>query len=139
MNEVRPEGTGHWGKSEAAREAGSIDQNTPSDRRMIVLSDKILNSVEHANSWQRLCAWTGCMVGNHDAHHKPKHFENGLEICSRYHVHSAWAADLAAVDDFAHAGDANRLARPNLLPPKARRSWRKAFFHLEVQNDAGEC
>jgi len=42
MNEVRPEGTGHWGKSEAAREAGSIDQNTPSDRRMIVSSEKIL-------------------------------------------------------------------------------------------------
>jgi hypothetical protein len=53
--------------------------------------------------------------------------------------HSAWAADLVAVDDFAHAGDATRLARPNLLPPKARRCWRKAFFHLEVQNDAGEC
>jgi len=57
----------------------------------------------------------------------------------RYHVHSAYAADLVAADDFAHPGNANRLARSDLLPAGARRSWRKTFFYLEVQNDAGKC
>ena len=79
------------------------------------------------------------MVGNHDAHHKRKHFETGLEIGPRYYVHSACAADLAAADDLAHDSDATRLARPSLLPPKACRSWRQAFLNLEVQNDAGAC
>ena len=79
------------------------------------------------------------MVGNHDAYHKRKHFETGLEIRSRYHVHSPCAADLVAVDDFARARDANRFAWFDLLPARARRSWRKTFFHLEVQNDAGPC
>jgi hypothetical protein len=35
-NELRPEGTGPGGKSEAARESGLIDEDTKSDRRMIV-------------------------------------------------------------------------------------------------------
>ena len=78
------------------------------------------------------------MVGNHDAHHKPKHFENGLEICSRYHVHSAWAADLVAVDDFAHAGDATRLAGACFLPAKARWLGRAAVHDLEIPNHEGE-
>ena len=68
------------------------------------------------------------MVGNHDAHHKRKHFETGLEIRARYHVHPACAADLVAVDDFAHDGDTTRLARPDLLPPKACRPWRKTLL-----------
>ena len=106
---------------------------------MIVLSAKILNSHEHADFWQRLCASTRCVVRNHDAHHKRKHFETGLEICARCHVHSACAADLVAGDDFTYAGDANRFAWSDLLPAGTRRSWRKAFFHLEVQDDAGEC
>ena len=78
------------------------------------------------------------MVGNHDPHHKRKHFEAGLEIRSRHHVHSTCAAILVAADDFAHPGDANRFAWSDLLPPGARRSWRTAFLNLEVQNDAGE-
>ena len=36
MRELRPEGTGSWSKSEAARESGLIDEDTQSDRRMIV-------------------------------------------------------------------------------------------------------
>ena len=36
MNELRPEGTRSWGKSDAAREFGLIDEDTQSDRRMIV-------------------------------------------------------------------------------------------------------
>src|SRR6266508_3830861 len=37
MNELRPEGTtGPWSKSEAARKSGLIDDDTQSDRRMIV-------------------------------------------------------------------------------------------------------
>ena len=79
------------------------------------------------------------MVGNHDAHHKREHFETGLEIRSRYHVHSISAADLVAADDFAYAGDANRFAWSDLLPPGACRPWRQAFLHLEIQNDAREC
>ena len=79
------------------------------------------------------------MVGNHDAYHKRKHFETGLEIRSRYHVHSPCAADLAAADDLAHAGDANRFAWFDLLPAGARRSWREAFFNLEVPDNEGEC
>lgn len=78
------------------------------------------------------------MVVNHDAHRKRKHFETRLEIRSRYRVHFACAAALVAIDDFTHAADANRVARFDLLPAGARRSWRKTFFHLEVQNDAGE-
>ena len=80
------------------------------------------------------------MVGNHvDPHHKRKHFEAWLESRSRHHVHSACAADLAARDDFAHAGDANRFAWSGLLPAGACRAWRKAFFYLEIQNDESEC
>ena len=54
-------------------------------------------------------------------------------------MHSACVADLVAADDFAHTGDANRFAWFDLLPAGARRSRGKAFFYLEVQNDAGEC
>ena len=36
MKELGPEGTGPWGKPETAQESGLIDQDTPSDRRMIV-------------------------------------------------------------------------------------------------------
>jgi hypothetical protein len=36
MSEVRPEGTGSQDKSESAREPGLFDDETPSDRRMIV-------------------------------------------------------------------------------------------------------
>ena len=79
------------------------------------------------------------MVGNHDAHQKWELFETGLEIRSRYHLHSACAADLAAIDDFAYAGDANCFAWSHLLPARTRWSWRQAFLNLEVQNDAGEC
>ena len=79
------------------------------------------------------------MVGNHDAHHKREHFETGMEIRSRHHVHSISAADLVAADDFAYAGDANRFARSDLLPPGARRPWRKTLFCLEVPDNEGEC
>src|ERR1044071_4762036 len=79
-----------------------------------------------------------CMVGNHE-HHKRKRFETGLEICSRYHVHSACAADLVAADDSAYAGNATRLAGSDLLPAGAHRSWRQAFLNLEVQDHEGEC
>ena len=79
------------------------------------------------------------MFGNHGSHYKRKNFKPGLEIRSRHHVHSAFAADLAARDDFAHAGDANRFAWSGLLPAEACRGWRKAFFYLEVQNDESEC
>ena len=80
------------------------------------------------------------MVRNHvDPHHNRKHFGASLEIRSRHHVRSAWAADLAARDDFAHAGDASRFAWSGLLPAGACRAWRKAFFYLEVQNDESEC
>ena len=79
------------------------------------------------------------MVDNHDQHDKQKHFEAMLEIRSRYHVHFACAASLVAADDFAHTGDANRFAWSDLLPAGARRSWRKTFLNLEVQNDAGDC
>ena len=79
------------------------------------------------------------MFGNHDPHHKRKHFEAGLEIRSRHHMHFDCAADLVATDDFAHAGDANRFAWSDLLSAGARRSWRQAFLNLEVQNDAGKC
>ena len=79
------------------------------------------------------------MVGNHvDPHHKRKHFEAWLEIRSRYCLYSAFSAGLAAADDFAHAGDATRFARPNFLPPKACRSWGKTFFYLEVPNNEAE-
>ncbi len=79
------------------------------------------------------------MVGNHDAHHKRKHFEAGLEIRSRHYVHSTCAADLVAADDSARAGDADRFAWSDLLPARTHRSWRQAFLNLEVQNDAGDC
>ena len=36
MNELRPEETGSWSKSEAARQSDLIDDDTQSDRRMIV-------------------------------------------------------------------------------------------------------
>jgi hypothetical protein len=79
------------------------------------------------------------MVDNHDPHDKRKHFEAKLEIRSRYRVRFAGATNLVAGDDFAHAGDANRFAWSDLLSTGARRSWRKAFFNLEVQNHEGEC
>ena len=79
------------------------------------------------------------MVSNHDPQHKRKHFETGLEIRSRYHVHFACLADLVAADDLAYDSDAARFAWSDLLPAGAGRSWRKTFFHLEIQNDAGEC
>lgn len=79
------------------------------------------------------------MVSNHDPQHKRKHFETGLEIGSRYRVYSACPADLAAADDLAHPGDANRFARSDLLPAGPRQAWRQAFLNLEVQNDAGAC
>ncbi len=55
-----------------------------------------------------------------------------LESRSRYYVHSAFAAALAAANDFAHAGDANRLAWSDLLPSETRWLVRQTFFHLEV-------
>ena len=79
------------------------------------------------------------MVGNHDPRYKRKRFEAGLEIRSRHHVHFAGTANLVAVDDFAHAGDANRFAWSDLLPAGARRSWRRTFLYLEVQNDGRSC
>jgi hypothetical protein len=36
MNELAPEGTAPWDKSEAAQVSGLIDEDTQSDRRMIV-------------------------------------------------------------------------------------------------------
>jgi hypothetical protein len=54
-------------------------------------------------------------------------------------VHSAFAANLAALDDFDHAGDASRFAWSDLLPAGTCRAWRKTFFYLEVQNDESEC
>src|SRR5436190_52606 len=78
-------------------------------------------------------------IGNHvDPHHKGKHFEAWLEIRSRYYLHSALPAGLAAADDFAHAGDGNRLAWSDLLPAETHRLWRKTFFHLEVPNDEAQ-
>ena len=62
----------------------------------------------------------------------------GWKSGSRYYVHSAFAADLAAADDFAHAGDANRLAWSDLLPAETRWPWRKTFFYLEVPDNEGE-
>ena len=35
MSELRPEGTGPLGKSEAAQESGLIDEGTQSDRRIV--------------------------------------------------------------------------------------------------------
>ena len=55
-----------------------------------------------------------------------------LESRSRYYVHSAFTASLAAANDFAHAGDANRLAWSDLLPSETRWLGRETFFHLEV-------
>ena len=78
-------------------------------------------------------------VGNHvDPHHKGKHSEAWLEIRSRYYLHSAFAAGLAAADDFAHASDANRLAWSDFLSAGARRLLRKTIFHLEVPNNEAE-
>ena len=62
----------------------------------------------------------------------------GLEIQSRYYLYSAFAADLAAADDLAHAGDANRLPRPYFLPAETRWARRKTFLYLEVPNDEAE-
>ena len=79
------------------------------------------------------------MLGNHGPHHKRKHFQAGLEVRSGHDVHFACAADLVAVDDFAHAGDANRLAWSHLLPAGACRFWSQAFLNLEVPDNEGEC
>ena len=73
-----------------------------------------------------------------DPHDKGKHSEAWLEIRSRYYLHSAVAAGLAAADDFAHASDANRLPWSNLLPARAHRPWRTTFFHLEVPDNEAE-
>ena len=81
----------------------------------------------------------GFYVGNHvDPHHKGKHSEAWLEIRSRYYLHSAFAAGLAAADDFAHASDANRLAWSDFLSAGAHRPWRTTFFHLEVPDNEAE-
>jgi len=86
-----------------------------------------------------VAAQGGFYVGNHvDPHHKGKHSEAWLEIRSRYYLHSAFAADLAAADDFAHASDANRLARSDFLSAGTRRFWWKTFFYLEVPNNEAE-
>jgi hypothetical protein len=55
-----------------------------------------------------------------------------LESWSRYYVHSAFTATLAAANDSADAGDANRLAWSDLLPSETRWLGRETFFHLEV-------
>ena len=55
-----------------------------------------------------------------------------LESDSRYHVHSAFTADLAAGNDFAHAGDANGLTWSDLLPSETHWLVRRTFFYLEV-------
>jgi hypothetical protein len=55
-----------------------------------------------------------------------------LENRSRYYVHSAFTAALAAANDFADAGDASRLAWSDLLPSETRWLGRETFFHLEV-------
>ncbi len=47
-------------------------------------------------------------------------------------MHSAFAAALAAANDFADARDANRLAWSDLLPSETRWLGRETFFHLEV-------
>ena len=57
-----------------------------------------------------------------------------LENQSRYYVHSGFAAALVAANDFADAGDADRLAWSNLLPSGTRWLKRETFFHLEVSN-----
>ena len=55
-----------------------------------------------------------------------------LESDSRYYVHSAFTAALAAGNDFADAGDANRLAWSDLLPSETHWLGRQTFFYLEV-------
>ena len=55
-----------------------------------------------------------------------------LEIQSRSYVHSGFTAALATSNDFADAGDANRLAWSDLLPAETHRLGRQTFFHLEV-------
>jgi len=49
-------------------------------------------------------------------------------------VHSAFTASLAAADDFAYAGDANRIAWSDLLPAETGRLGRETFFHVEVSH-----
>ena len=78
------------------------------------------------------------MAANVDPHHKRKHSEAWLEIRSRYYLHSAGTAGLAAADDFAHASNANRLAWSDLLPAGTRRPWRTTFFYLEVPDNEVE-
>ena len=70
--------------------------------------------------------------------HKRKHSEAWLEIRSRYYLHFAFAAGLAAADDFPYAGDANRLAWSDFLPAGTHWSWRKTFFYLEVPDNEAE-
>src|SRR5262249_39799395 len=81
--------------------------------------------------------WMRWMVGNHDALHHCTAFQTRLEIRLRRRLHFACATNLVAADDFARARDANGFARFDFLPAKTRRSWRKTFLNLEVQNDAG--
>ena len=52
----------------------------------------------------------------------------GWKAGSRYYVHSAFTAALAAANDFAHAGDANRLAWSDLLPSETRWLGRRDIF-----------
>ena len=51
-----------------------------------------------------------------------------LESQSRYYVHSAFTAALATANDFADAGDANRLAWSDLLPAETRLAWAADIF-----------
>ena len=58
----------------------------------------------------------GCMVGNHDPHHKWKHFETGLEIRSRHHVHYTCAPDLVAAGDHQDDSCVNRSTQRRPTP-----------------------
>jgi len=61
-----------------------------------------------------------------------------LEIGSRRHVYSPRAADLVAIDDLAHGGDATRFTGTDFLPAEARWIRWKTFSYLEVSNNEGE-
>ena len=78
-------------------------------------------------------------IGNHvNPNHKPKHSEAWLEIRSRFYLHSALAAGLAAADDSYCGVDSHYVAWSDFLPAEARRLWRKTFFHLEVPDNEAE-
>src|SRR5439155_6846921 len=61
-----------------------------------------------------------------------------LETNSGPHLDFSHAAGLAAADDFAHAGDANRLAWSDFLPTGTHRLWWTTFFYLEVTDNEAE-